>query len=234
ANCGGAAVTSAGNNISDDATCGLSLATDRANTNPLLSALADNGGGTLTHAISTDSPALDGVSGGTCPATDQRGVARPFDGNQDGNALCDIGAFEANDACPSDPDKTVPGVCGCGTPDVDSNGNGILDCLANADADSQAKAIRTMVNRLKRPTNQAELLVQKNRVNDIKTKLVAFVAFTTANASKITVTGTVPLATLVSNTNKRVRKALKFNDRNFGKVNKPKAKQALNKLIAAI
>jgi hypothetical protein len=29
-----------------------------------------------------------------CPAVDQRGAARPFDGNYDGTALCDIGAHE--------------------------------------------------------------------------------------------------------------------------------------------
>ena len=32
------------------------------------------------------------------------------------------------DGCPSDPDKTEPGVCGCGVPDVDSDGDGVLDC----------------------------------------------------------------------------------------------------------
>jgi len=32
------------------------------------------------------------------------------------------------DQCPEDPDKTEPGVCGCGTPDIDSDGDGTLDC----------------------------------------------------------------------------------------------------------
>ncbi len=35
---------------------------------------------------------------------------------------------EGIDLCPSDPDKTEPGICGCGIPDVDSNGDGIMDC----------------------------------------------------------------------------------------------------------
>ena len=34
----------------------------------------------------------------------------------------------AFDECPSDPDKTSPGACGCGTPDTDSNQDGIVDC----------------------------------------------------------------------------------------------------------
>jgi alpha-tubulin suppressor-like RCC1 family protein len=33
------------------------------------------------------------------------------------------------DACPDDPNKTEPGICGCGVPDVDNNHNGIIDCL---------------------------------------------------------------------------------------------------------
>ncbi|MCB0317365.1 MAG: hypothetical protein KDD56_01315 [Bdellovibrionales bacterium] len=34
----------------------------------------------------------------------------------------------APDFCPSDPAKTAPGVCGCGIPDKDSDGDGTLDC----------------------------------------------------------------------------------------------------------
>ena len=30
--------------------------------------------------------------------------------------------------CPDDPNKTVPGICGCGVPDVDSDGDGAMDC----------------------------------------------------------------------------------------------------------
>jgi uncharacterized low-complexity protein len=33
------------------------------------------------------------------------------------------------DACPADPSKTTPGVCGCGTPDTDSDSDGIPDCI---------------------------------------------------------------------------------------------------------
>jgi CSLREA domain-containing protein len=61
-----------------------------ANVDPLLMALADNGGPTETQALSAGSPALDAVpaSGAGCPATDQRGVSRPQ------GPACDIGAFE--------------------------------------------------------------------------------------------------------------------------------------------
>lgn len=33
------------------------------------------------------------------------------------------------DACPNDPNKVTPGVCGCGTPDVDTDGDGVANCM---------------------------------------------------------------------------------------------------------
>ncbi|MFM1803807.1 MAG: Cellulosome-anchoring protein precursor, partial [Planctomycetota bacterium] len=32
------------------------------------------------------------------------------------------------DLCPDDPNKTIPGVCGCGVPDIDTDSDGVLDC----------------------------------------------------------------------------------------------------------
>jgi hypothetical protein len=57
--------------------------------------LTDNGGLTRTHALITNSYAVDAATSGCPPPdTDQRGVTRPQDGNQDGIAYCDIGALE--------------------------------------------------------------------------------------------------------------------------------------------
>jgi hypothetical protein len=43
----------------------------------------------------------------------------------------------AGDNCPDDPNKTAPGVCGCGTPDVDTDGDGVMDCNDACPDDAQ-------------------------------------------------------------------------------------------------
>jgi hypothetical protein len=58
------------------------------NSDPRLVTLADNGGPTQTMALRPGSAAIDAALAADCPATDQRGVARPF------GAGCDIGAYE--------------------------------------------------------------------------------------------------------------------------------------------
>jgi hypothetical protein len=80
-----------GGNFFNDVTCfagksGPSQTSDPQFRNPLLQPRADNGGPTATMAIPLSSPAFNAGLG--CPATDQRGVARPQAG------ACDLGAFE--------------------------------------------------------------------------------------------------------------------------------------------
>lgn len=70
--------------------------TGNINQDPLLAALANNGGQTQTHALLTGSPAIDAGNPSTCPLTDQRGYFRPIDGNGDMVARCDMGAYEYN------------------------------------------------------------------------------------------------------------------------------------------
>ena len=88
-------ITDGGHNLSSDDSCGFDTANGSLpDTDPLLGPLQDNGGPTWTHALLEGSPAIDAGDDTQCPATDQRGVYRPLDGDKDGLAVCDIGSFE--------------------------------------------------------------------------------------------------------------------------------------------
>jgi hypothetical protein len=69
------------NGLSGNA-CGMPAYTGDA----IIGPLADNGGGTFTHALLDGSPAIDAGTDTGCPTTDQRGRLRL--------GTCDIGAFE--------------------------------------------------------------------------------------------------------------------------------------------
>lgn len=77
-------------------TNGNLIGTPGAPLNARVGPLADNGGLTPTHALLPESASIDSGDDSLCPATDQRGVPRPHDGDGDGTATCDRGAFEVS------------------------------------------------------------------------------------------------------------------------------------------
>ena len=78
-------------------------------TDPQLAALADNGGLTWTHAISTGSSA-ENAAAGSAAMVDQRGVARPQ------AAIADLGAYEIVASIPTITGFVVPPTGEEGTP----------------------------------------------------------------------------------------------------------------------
>nr|MBC8447967.1 VCBS repeat-containing protein [Chloroflexota bacterium] len=107
-------VTTGGYNLLHGGTCFTLGGTDISG-DPELGPLRDNGGPTLTRALSTaDSPAVEaGPFEADCAVeTDQRGKTRPFDSPGGGGVRCDIGAVEYGadtllvcETCNPDPDN---------------------------------------------------------------------------------------------------------------------------------
>jgi hypothetical protein len=81
--------TSLGNNLDDGISCAFSGPNDISGMPANLGPLANNGGGSFTNALLPGSAALEAGNDTACPATDQRGIARPQ------GLHCDMGAFEA-------------------------------------------------------------------------------------------------------------------------------------------
>jgi hypothetical protein len=83
-------ITDGGFNMSSDGSAIFSSGTSFNFTDPLLGPLADNGGPTLTMALSLNSPAVDFGTSIGAPLTDQRGFPRPA------GLGFDMGALELN------------------------------------------------------------------------------------------------------------------------------------------
>ncbi len=117
---------------------------------PLIGLLAGNGGPNLTHALLGGSPAIDAGNNALCPATDQRGVARPFHG------ICDIGAYELTDTTP--PETTITGtpisptsnrtavLLFIGTDNITPAGSLTFQCQLDGGGFSACTSARTYIN----------------------------------------------------------------------------------------
>jgi CSLREA domain-containing protein len=225
-----AAIASEGDNLDQDGTCLLAGAGDRSGIDPQLGPLADNGGATSTHEPLAGSPLIDAFGGPNCPATDQRGVVRPTDGNGDGTPACDVGAVEFVDECPSDPAKRMPGVCGCGVPDADANQNGAVDCLLNAELKARIATTRAVMLALTGEKTDEQKAARANvlqRADDL-------VSFVTANETVIVKADPSAKLTKLA---KKARKALRATRKGKGKAlakKQSRAAKALDALDAAV
>jgi hypothetical protein len=97
ANCNPSTPTSSDHSL--EGPTGTTCRFDLPSADPLLGALADNGGPTKTQALGVGSPAIGDVPLASCHATtDERGLPRP----DAGDPRCDVGAYEVQQ-----PDLTV-------------------------------------------------------------------------------------------------------------------------------
>lgn len=127
--CTVASLTTNTNNFVEDGTCDAMYSGD-----PMLEDVGDEG-----YAMPKDgSHLVDSGDNATCEDVDQRGVARPADGDGDGLAVCDIGSIEGA-AAPANPPDAVDDTAmverGVATP---------IDVLAN-DETGSTKAITPTV-----------------------------------------------------------------------------------------
>ena len=96
-------LTDLGYNLESGTDCGFTGTGSKQNTDPMLGALASNGGPTKTMALMAGSPAIDTVPVASCLASDQRGNPRP---DNTAEAACDMGAYESGE----DADLALSGV----------------------------------------------------------------------------------------------------------------------------
>ncbi len=122
--------------MDDDGSCQAALHAD-----PLFLPLGLYGGTTPTYALRAGSPAIDAAHAGTCAGlADQRSLLRPRDGNRDGTAACDLGAYEFGNRYMV-ASATADGLAGywkfdesSGTTTMDSSGNGLAGTLQGSAA----------------------------------------------------------------------------------------------------
>ena len=61
----------------------------------------------------------------------------------DGSSAGPVVGADCSDSCPNDPDKTLPGLCGCGVADLDTDNDQTVDCLDACPSDASKTAFGT-------------------------------------------------------------------------------------------
>jgi hypothetical protein len=102
-------ITSVGNNLASDGSCGFTASGDIPSSDPLFEAAVNNmAGDPFLFTLLSFSPAVDAGSAPYnsttdtgCMPNDEVATARPQDGNDNGSKICDIGAYERPDTPPT-------------------------------------------------------------------------------------------------------------------------------------
>ncbi len=141
------------------------------------------------------------------------------------------------DACPDDPAKSDPGVCGCGVPDVDANGNGILDCLVGQEASlgvkNRVSNLLALLKSLKAPKSHRAIQQDKKKRRSINAALTDLLKFARASTQDLTIKSGVKFGSLLSKLSKLVHAALKLSPHTFNAKRKGSIRTA-NSIDAAV
>lgn len=138
----------------------------------------------------------------------------PSNSNSSQSDLDNDGVGDACEDCPTDAAKVTSGVCGCGIADVDSNSNGIVDCLATLELNDSLSKLRKQVIRLKNATTKNAKKAKKTANLQIKSLLGSITEVVTNNSAAVQVANeSVNLGGLNNSMRKAIKKAKKLAQR---------------------
>ena len=143
------------------------------------------------------------------------------------------GSADSEDQCDDDATKTLEGICGCGTLEVDSDTNGITDCLVNQEINLRLDNLKAKLKKVKAPKNKKQKAKQKAIKLEVKTQLNDVQNYLTTNGSKIILATGSEIGALSTTLLKSVKKALKTNSPNFKK-NKRKGIKSITDLRSKV
>lgn len=145
--------------------------------------------------------------------------------NVDGDSVPDY-----RDGCKTDAAKTAPGVCGCGKGDVDTNSNGVVDCLTNADFKAQVNLLQSLLKKLNLKSKNYK--TQKTQLTDLRKSVTSF-GVSSAGALTVSAAG-VDIAKLTKKVDKSVAAAAKAKTATTLKTLRKAALKDIAKLLAGI
>jgi uncharacterized protein len=150
------------------------------------------------------------------------------------------GVADDKDQCEKDPNKSAPGVCGCGTADEDLNDNTVMDCLYTADLFANIRKQIELIKSLKKTggpnkkRNKKIIKAQAETKTTIKALATAIVEQIIAHeVNFIKTREKINLKRLARQARRKARKALRTNKPKLRKLKKA-AVRALKKLKLSI